>query len=179
MSLLDQIGLYESEDKKKKTFKLYVDLDGVFCDFEKAFDDLGKELTKGLGSSEFEDKYGTDAFWKLITGEGKLKFWSEMVWTPDGKKLWNYVKKFNPTILTKPAISKYSTEGKKIWIDRELGKKIERILTRESKSTFANINSILIDDNEKNIKDWIESDGIGIIFKSSEQTIEELKKLGM
>jgi len=178
MSLLDQIGLYESEDKKKKTFKLYVDLDGVFCDFEKAFDDLGKELTKGLGSSEFEDKYGTDALWKLITGEGKLKFWSEMVWTPDGKKLWNYVKKFNPTILTTPAPTKYSKEGKRIWIEKQLGKGVPYIFAKD-KFDYADTESILIDDYDKKIKEWIEKgDGIGILHQSTDQTIEELKKYG-
>ena len=178
MGILEQIGLFESE---KKEFKLYVNMDSVLTDFYKAFEDLGKQINYGMKPEKFEEKYGTGAFWTAIA-KGKVEFWSNMDWMEDGRKLWNYVKKYNPTILTKPARSKYSKEGKQIWIDRELGKKIERILTRESKSTFANfanINSILIDDNEKNIKDWIESDGIGIIFKSSEQTIEELKKLGM
>jgi len=175
MGILEQIGLFEGE---KKELKLFVGMDGVLTDFYKAFEDLGKQINYGMKPEKFEEKYGTGAFWAAIA-KGKTEFWSGMEWVENSQKLWNYIKKYNPIIFTRPARSSYSKEGKQIWIDRELGKKIERILTRESKSTFANINSILIDDNEKNIKDWIESDGIGIIFKSSEQTIEELKKLGM
>ena len=175
MGILEQIGLFESSETK---FKIFVDLDGVLCDWDRAFIELGKELTKGLTGQEFEDKYGRDALWKLIAKEGNLEFWSEMDWMPDGKKLWNYVKKYNPTIFTTPAKSKLSKDGKEIWIRRELGPKVPFIFEKD-KYKYADTNSILIDNYDKKINDWINlGDGIGILHQSADKTIEELKKYG-
>jgi len=177
MGILEQIGLFES--KNERPFKLYVDMDGVLTNWFKAFRDLGKDLTKGLEGDEYEKKYGRDALWGLIAKEGKLEFWSEMKWMDDGRKLWNYVKKYNPTILTTPANSKFSRDGKKIWIERELGKEVPFIFAKD-KWKYADTESILIDDYDKKINDWVNlGDGIGIHHHNTDSTIEELKKLGL
>jgi hypothetical protein len=174
MGILEHIGLFEGKDKE---FKLYVDMDGVLTDFEGDFRNFGKEKTKGLLSKEYEDKYGTSALWKLIYSGG-LEFWSEMSWIEDGRKLWNYVKKFEPTILTTPAKSKLSKQGKEIWIKRELGKDIPFIFAKD-KYKYADMNSILIDDYDKKINDWINlGDGIGIHHQNAENTIKQLKQFG-
>jgi FMN phosphatase YigB (HAD superfamily) len=175
MGILEKIGLFESAEKK---LKIYVDLDGVLCDWEKAFENLGKEFTKGLKGQDYEDTYGRDALWALIAKEGKLEFWGEMPWMQDGKELWEYIKKFNPTVLSTPANSKFSKEGKKIWLARELGKNVPFIFSKD-KFEHANPESILIDDYEKKYKNWIAHGGIGILHKSASQTIAELKKLGL
>lgn len=176
MGILEQIGLFEGE---KKELKLFIDMDGVLTDWDRAFRELGKEWTKGLSGQEFEDKYGRDALWSLIAKEGNLEFWSEMAWMPDGKKLWNYVKKYNPTILTTPANSKLSKDGKEIWIRRELGPKVPFIFEKD-KYKHADTNSVLVDDYKKKINDWVSlGDGIGILHKNADQTIEELKKIGL
>jgi hypothetical protein len=49
----------------------------------------------------------------------------------------------------------------------------------ENKKDYARPNSILIDDNVKNIADWIGAGGIGILHTSAEDTIKQLKKLGL
>ena len=175
MGILEQIGLFEGE---KKEFKIFLDMDGTITNFERAFKDMGKEKTHGLEAYKFEEKYGSEAFWKLIHSAG-VEFWSEMAWLPDGKKLWGYVKKYNPTILTTPTKSKASKEGKEIWIRRELGPKVPFIFEKD-KYKYADINSILIDDYEKKIKPWVEQgDGIGILHHSAEETIKQLKQLGL
>ena len=43
------------------------------------------------------------------------------------------------------------------------------------KSRYANPNSILIDDTESNINDFIEKGGSAILFKNNEDTLEQLK----
>jgi len=175
MSILNEID----EILSKPNFKIFVDMDGVLCWWEKAFTDLGPELTKGLDGLEYEKKFGRDQLWDMVAKEGKLEFWSEMPWMTDGKKLWNYVKKFNPTILTTPAKSKFCKEGKKIWIARELGEDIPYIFEKE-KWKYADMNSILIDDYHKKIDDWInKGDGIGILFTSADETIKKLKEMGL
>ena len=174
MNILEEIGLYE----EKNEYKLFVDMDGVLCDWEKAFVELGPEITKGLEGQEYEDKYGRDELWKIISDQGRLEFWSEMPWMKDGKDLWNYVKKFNPTILTTPAHNDYSEKGKRIWVARELGSNVPVIMEKE-KWKHADNKSILIDDYDKKINDWKQKGkGIGILHTSAVKTIQELKKLG-
>jgi len=176
MTIIDQIGLYEAN--VERSLKIFCDMDGVLTDWERAFRDLGKEVTQGLEGHDYEEKYGRDQLWKLISQEGKLEFWSEMEWMKDGKELWNYIKKFNPTILSTPANSKFSKDGKKIWIANELGEDIPYIFEKD-KYKHADTESILIDDYDKKINDWInKGDGIGILHTSTANTIKQLKILG-
>ena len=49
---------------------------------------------------------------------------------------------------------------------------------RSQKQTYASPASILIDDYEKNTKEFTARGGTGITFKNANQTIAELKKLG-
>lgn len=178
MGIFENLGLFETVINKN-ILKVYVDLDGVLTDWDKAFRDLGKDITKGYSGKEYEDKFGRDALWDVISKHGKLEFWSEMEWMPDGKKLWNYVKKFNPTILSTPANSKFSKDGKKIWIARELGEDVPYIFIKE-KYKYADTESILIDDFDKKINDWVnKGDGIGIHHHNAEDTIKQLKQLGL
>ena len=177
MSILQQLNLFESTNEQN--FKIFLDLDGTITDWEKSFRDLGDDLTKGLTGKEYENKFGREPLWELITKEGKLDFWSEMGWMNDGRKLWNYVKKFNPTILSTPTRSNLSKQGKEMWIKRELGEKVPFIFAKD-KYKYADINSILIDNYDKKINDWINlGDGIGILHQSADKTIEELKKYGL
>jgi hypothetical protein len=68
---------------------------------------------------------------------------------PGGKQLWDYIKKFNVIIASTPSRSNASRIGKKKWCERELDN-TELILTSK-KEDYADENSILIDDKEKNI----------------------------
>jgi hypothetical protein len=52
------------------------------------------------------------------------------------------------------------------------------LVMRSQKQTYASPASILIDDYEKNTKEFTARGGTGITFKSANQTIAELKKLG-
>ena len=174
MSILKLIGLYEGE--KEPELKIFCDMDGVLCNWQKAWLDLG---VSDLDGEDYEKKYGATALWSNILKKGGLEFWSEMDWMPDGKQLWNYIKKYNPTILTTPAKNKFSKEGKEDWVKRELGPDVPLIFSKD-KFEHADTESILIDDYEKKIDNWInQGDGIGILHTSADKTIEELKKYGL
>jgi hypothetical protein len=95
----------------------------------------------------------------------------------DGKQLWSYIKKHSPTILSAPSQSDESKIGKRIWIKRELGN-IPTILAYD-KGKYAHSNGILIDDRKDFIDKWLAGGGIGILHKTTPQTIKELKKLGI
>lgn len=155
-------------------YKIYLDMDGVLTDFKAMFKDIDGRSTEEI------EKEGDEVFWKHVD-DGGLKFWSDMYWVKGSKKLWNYVKNKNVSILSAPARRlPDSVKGKQIWISRELKPIPNVIFTRaRNKKEYANSNSILIDDLEKNIKQWKAAGGIGILFKSANQTIGELKKIGI
>lgn len=153
-------------------YKIYVDLDGVLVDFNKGYSELtGIDLEKNPDIPPYK-------FWPPIHKAGE-EWWENLEWMPEGRKLWNYVEKYRPQILSAPSRSKSSITGKEKWMDKNLPH-INLILRKASKKRdFAETFAILIDDRESNVSEWIESGGIGILFKSTDQTINELKKLGL
>lgn len=161
------------QETLSQKYEIFVDMDGVIVDFDKQFIKYARKTPK-----EYEQKYGVNGFWSLIDKIG-LKFWIEMPWMPKGKQLWSYIKKYNPKLLSSPSRSDFSRIGKKQWVKQNLPN-IELILAYSAdKQNYSGINKILIDDRKSNIEQWIEAGGIGILFTSTEQTIKELKKLGL
>lgn len=155
-------------DEQEK-FKIYVDMDGVLTDFDGQFFKFFKKRPTDIKSDK--------EFWEMVD-KGGLKFWVDMPWLEGSKKFWNYVKQFNPTILSAPARSlPQSPKGKKIWVKRELHNTPLILKRARNKKEYADKNSILIDDMKQNISDWNNAGGIGILFRSPEQAIKDLKKV--
>lgn len=163
-----------NETRIPSGFVVYCDMDGVLCDFEDRF----KEFT-GMSCREYENKYGTKAFWDAIGKEG-VEYWSKMNWMDDGKQLWDYIAKYNPTMLSAPSWDPSSKIGKREWVKENLTPNTDVILVnKKDKQLYAGENKILIDDRTDNISDWKNAGGIGILHKTATQTINELKKLGL
>jgi 5'(3')-deoxyribonucleotidase len=147
--------------------KLYVDLDGVLTDFN-------KKLSEVMGKP-FKNEFSNDpSIWKAITKAG-AEFWSTMEWLPGGRDLWEELKKYDPTILSAPSNHPSSVEGKKEWLKDNIPG--VPFILEQKKEKYANEDSILIDDREKNIKRWEAAGGIGILHKNPEKTLEGLKKV--
>jgi len=153
--------------------RIYCDMDGVLCDFVLA-------AKMATGQNWLGLRTGQD--WDSI--KKTKNFWSTMPWTKDGRQLWNYIKKFDPHIL-----SAYSTEdpnckpGKRRWLSNNLGLSGSRInlVRRSEKRNFAMDGrrpAILIDDYPKNISDFKSAGGIGIIHSNTQTTISQLKRFG-
>lgn len=176
-------------------FKIFQDLDGCLSDLDLSFSNL-KENSEKLSLEEYTDKFGASKAWGLISKYGE-PFWSEMPWMPDGKKLWNYVSKYKPTILTSPARDPKCYSGKIKWVQKNLGlgldpnsivihndvdwdpSKTEVILNSQKYKFCKDSNWILIDDNLEKLNKWKDAGGIAIHHTSAESTIEKLKKLGL
>ena len=108
------------------------------------------------------------------------KFWMNLKWLSDGKKLWNYIEKFDPMILSRPT-DLQAVIGKKKWVKDNLGLSKEKVQIRYDKSPYAQHEGkigILIDDFESNTRKFKESGGLTILYKNASQAIEELKALG-
>lgn len=150
----------------------------IFCDMDQVLTDLNKAFLNITGIN-IEGVYISDnSFWIPVNDAG-LPFWEFMPWTKDGRELWKYIEKYNPVILSAPSEKNESRVGKMRWVRRELPGVKLILRSAEYKREFASPNSILIDDLEKNIDQWIESGGIGILHTSTESTINKLKNLGI
>jgi GNAT superfamily N-acetyltransferase len=160
-----------SEDTSE-LFTIYLDMDGVITDFDKKFVELA-----GMGPREYENSFGTEKFWDFIDIKHKVKFFSEMEWMPEGKKLYDFVKQFDHKLLSAPSKNDASKIGKRIWRKNNTPDTQLILSAAVNKQNYADKSNILIDDREKNIQQWRDAGGIGILFKSTDQVIDELKKI--
>lgn len=179
-TLLELLGGHDPlrEIKVKPKYQIYCDMDGVLSDFRGRF-----EHFSGMYPQEYQDRYSKKLFWNLIDNEVGLVFWSKMDWTPAGKMLWNFIKPYNPQLLTSPSSADQSRLGKNLWVKENLNPP-PKVNFRQAKSKhdYANENSILIDDREDTIERWRNAGGIGIHHPENTSniapTINQLKELG-
>ena len=171
----------EKEDKGTGGYEIYCDMDGVLVDFDEGY----KELT---GIETKSPKVQTpSAFWNTFRRGLENKkmnekdFWANLKWiTKEGNKLWEYIKKYNPNILSAPSSNPSSEEGKLEWINKNLTNVKEIFLVpANEKQEFAKPKAILIDDRTSNIEQWRAKGGIGILHTSANETIKQLKELGL
>ena len=155
--------------------RIYLDMDGVLFDFVKQL-----EKTTKMSINQWM-KLDRKKRWDPVIAD--KKFWSDGPWLSEGKKLFNFVRKYNPHILSayvEHAFDPNCIPGKMKWAMKNTGIPRGRInlVMRSQKKTYASPGSILIDDYEKNTKEFNAAGGTGITFKTANQTIAELKKLG-
>jgi predicted kinase len=157
----------------KQQYKVYCDMDGVLVDFERGYNELTGKQTPGVDST-----YDKEDFWSAITKAG-AKFWADLNWMSDGQQLWDYIKQYNPKLLTAPSREKSSEIGKKEWVDKHIPGTPIIFKQAKDKKDLAEPNAILIDDRKDNIQQWIDAGGIGIRHTSTSSTIKQLQKLGL
>jgi hypothetical protein len=158
--------------EEKTEYTLYCDMDGVIADFERGY----KELT-GITTQQ-ADANGAEAFWSPLSKAG-AKFWITLKWMSDGKQLWDYIKEYNPILLSAPSREESSRLGKRVWAKRELPGTKLILKPASQKQQHASPTSILIDDLQKNISQWEAAGGIGILHTNTSNTIKQLKQLGL
>ena len=155
---------------------VYLDMDGVMVNLEKgAFKVHGKQL----------GDVPKPMRWEKISNVKDV--WNELEWMPGAKKLWNFLKPYKPSIMSAYARSEpNSAKGKEEWLKKNVEKlprsRINLVL-RSDKQRFAKDGrtmapNILVDDHEKNIREWEAKGGIGIHHTNVNRTIVKLKELG-
>ena len=158
-------------NEKVMDYKIYCDLDGVLADFESGYEELTGIDLKG------EFKKGDD-FWDPIKVAG-IGFWAGLKWMPGGQELWDYLKPFNPQLLSAPSREQSSRIGKHVWVKHKIPGTKLILRYANQKQQLATPESILIDDRQINIDQWEAAGGIGILHTSTDNTISQLKKLGL
>jgi 5'(3')-deoxyribonucleotidase len=154
--------------------QIYCDMDGVIADFV--------TFTKEHLGHPFNDDYWQDLPEDLFY---------QLPLMPDANKLWNYIKQFDPFMLTaiprdtRGPISGRAAEDKSRWMKKKFGlnKEMMRPVMRRNKSNFAKDGkdgrpNLLIDDHKKNVEEFKSAGGIGIHHINAASTIRKLKKLG-
>ena len=176
---------------------IYCDMDGTICSFAgPALERMNyyrihqfelspkqRKLLKKCGNiEEFKlehilpwdkknNKY-VDYMFSLIRKD--ISFWEHLPWIEESKELWNYIKQYNPYILTGP-LDEASEEGKKRWCERELGISRDRVIVTQDKFKYAKENTILIDDFLSYLQPFRDNGGIGILHRNTKHTIKQLK----
>ena len=163
------MGLEENE--KVMDYKIYCDMDGVLADFESGYEELTGIDLRG------EFKKGDD-FWDPIKVAG-VGFWAGLKWMSDGQELWDYLKPFNPVLLSAPSREQSSRIGKHVWVKHKIPGTKLILRYAKQKQELATPESILIDDRQINIDQWEAAGGIGILHTSTANTIQQLQKLGL
>ena len=170
------------EAQPKINYIIYCDLDGVLADFEARFehfaglspDEYRKEIAKKYGEKQVDKM-----FWDLIDKQIGVRFWRGIPWMPGGQQLWDYIKQYNPTLLSAPSKEESSKIGKRVWVKQNIPGAKLILRSASQKHQFSGENQILIDDRVDNIEQWKSKGGIGILHTSASNTIKQLKELGL
>jgi hypothetical protein len=182
--LKQDIKLQEFRQNNSKLPRIYCDMDGVLCNFEQAAEKaVGMPLSQWAKEPNKKFKTIRDK-WKPIMQT--KNFWSTLPWAPGGQRLWSFIRKYYPHILS--AYVEQTTDpncipGKSKWARTRLGMSGSKVnlVKRKEKQNFAKVGgmpTILIDDYAKNISQFKARGGIGIQHTSTSNTIAQLKKLG-
>ena len=148
---------------------LYVDLDGVFADFNRKIDELGLK------------RNDPHTNWPII--DKIPHFFSDLELLPDALELWDAIKIFNPVILT--AAPKKTNQlitcvnDKVRWVHENLDSNIPVIVSDgwEGKINYLDDADILLDDMQRNIDLWDAHGGIGILHTDAKSSIDKIFKL--
>lgn len=173
---------------------LYIDLDGVLADFDRGAKVFGFDTSTLNKSRDELDKEEVSIKENLYDAIAFSKFYAELPFMPGGKGLWNALKPYGPFILTAApsfrhrqdaqAAHQDAAEKKRLWCQNYL--KIndpDSVICTLSWKKYLFVDhhgpaerAILIDDRAKNIGEWEEAGGIGILHHSTQTTLWKLQK---
>lgn len=151
-----------------KPFEVFLDLDGVFADF----DGLHFKLT-GKWPHEVDKK----EMWKTVNRHPHYFYSLELC--SDAEHLWAYTKQYTPTFLTGLPSGNNGRAQKVRWVAEKFGSEWNVIvLPRREKQNYSGPNKVLIDDNAQLIDQWNEKGGLGVLHKGDVwETIAILEEL--
>lgn len=154
---------------------LYLDLDGVLADFDKAAGD--RMGTDNIYRYEFV--WGTKKFWEKINADEF--FFADLEPMEDAYDLLEAVGHLNPTILTALPSENFETiaEQKRNWVSQHIGGYNVITCFTKDKPDYCKRGDILIDDRAVNRDAWIAKGGTYIIHTTARRTIGALKALGI
>lgn len=117
-----------------------------------------------------------------------IDFWVSLNWTSDGHDIIRLVTStFKPEqiyLLTTPMPNSGSYTGKALWVQKHLPEYSKRlIIITAPKSLLAKPNTLLIDDKDENVEEFVKAGGHGILinrpwnkgYERADHTVEDLE----
>ena len=161
------------EASKNDLPEIYCDMDQVLVDFIGGAEEV---IDMPFAQADKNDR------WEAI--KNTKDFWANLDWMPGAKRLYSFIAKYDPHILSAASGRDVNVRpGKLKWLSKNT--KIKRsninIVKREDKQKFAMTDekpNVLIDDYLKNITQWEAKGGIGVHHTEVGKTLAELKRLG-
>ena len=156
------------------------DLPEIYCDLDEVLVDFMRGAAAVVGGDFV--KTDNDERWNKINQT--KGFWANLGWKPNAKRLHSFIMKYDPYVLSAyTGRDPTSKVGKMKWLKKNAGFKRGNIhlVLRSQKKSYATTDekpNILIDDFDKNIREWQAAGGIGILHTDVGKTINELKRLG-
>src|SRR5574344_1623597 len=100
----------------KKISKLFLDLDGVFADWDKK----AREIFNGK-HPKLDLKLPDSEMWPVLKNyKENGGMFASLDWMPNSKHLWEMTRVYNPTILTGIPRGTWATKQKMKWVEREM-----------------------------------------------------------
>lgn len=162
-----------------KIKKIYFDMDGVLADFNRGVKELcGIEPPCQSNKTEADD----DIMWEAV--KNVEHFYDRLELMPGALEMFKELNgKYDVEILSgipKPRRGILTSGEDKIsWAHRLLSRelKVNIVFREEKKNYVTGKDCILIDDLPKNIKEWNENGGTGILFISAKETLDEINRI--
>lgn len=167
---------------------IYLDMDETIVGWHQGADDALAKFGYPKWSHQFWKQYADDEAdeirWAILNKVSN--FWINLKFTSDGRRIWDFVKKYKPHILSACTGHSPSCKPEKhVWLAKNLGlNNLGNIylVSRPEKKKFARAPSgapnLLIDDYPKNCNEFRASGGLAIQVTTASEVIAELKALG-
>jgi len=156
------------------------ELPTIFCDMDEVLVAFRSGAEKVIGQP-FPDA-DKEERWKAINQT--KGFWANLDWMPGAKRLYQFIEKYDPYVLSAySGRDPSSKNGKMKWLAKNTNWKKSRVnlVMRSHKQRYATTDgkpNVLIDDYIKNIREWEKKGGIGVHHTDVAKTINDLKRLG-
>lgn len=153
--------------------RLYIDMDGVMVNFDGRVDGLGCRLAPG--------KHPSYVDWNRVKEIGP-DFWATMSWLPEGKAFFEECQQvcrdngIEMGILTAISIPA-GVKGKTLWVHWNTDIDNEHLIIVPhgyDKCRFAAPERVLVDDDPRNISDWNNAGGTGILYTDAAGAFREI-----
>jgi hypothetical protein len=152
--------------------QLFLDCDGVLANFNKRAIEICGEHPR-----EFEDRVGEQKFWDKIYETPD--FFYSLDPMPDAYDLVGAVKHLNPIILTGRPRGDWSVDQKLRWRDKYFPDLEMIVCKSRDKIKHAKPGDVIVDDWLKWRQIWVDGGGIWVTHTSAENSIRELKTIGV
>ena len=157
------------------------DLPEIYCDLDEVLVDFIRGADAVVGGDFV--RYDRKERWNKINQT--KGFWANLGWKPNAKRLHDFIIRYNPHVLSAYTGRDHTSKvGKMKWVKKNTGFKRANIhlVLRAQKKSYAKTKeekpNVLIDDYVRNIREWENNGGIGILHTDVSKTINELKRLG-